>query len=252
MPPIGSSTRSHLRLLRQNASGPGGPPLPPADRANLVWAWDPDQPAGYESALGPVGTLQTPVKTVGPPGYFTFGATDQIVFGDALDPVWTAGAWTIYTAIDATSADIAATYSYIVNKYTDATNAEFDYGLNSGKPQVVVYHLGSTSNSTHAGTNAAISAGRHVLAVSYDPAQPRTVARFLIFVDGTTQATDFGTAGSDGAIADTTATLAVGGRPGSSYAPVSRIGAVYAYRGWHSLATVQENTTWFQNVKGWV
>jgi hypothetical protein len=227
--------------------------LPPADIGNLIWAWDPDlTPTAAEAVIGPAGTLVTPVRSAGPPAFYTFGALDNINYGDSLDSTWTNGTgWTVHIAINPSAGDIAAGVRLLASKgFASAGHGEWSlWWIVAGQPSLRVFYGGGTGNFEQSQVNVAVTAARHVISATWDHGQAFG-SRVTIYVDGVAVAQTRTSGGVDGTISDLVDALFVGCSDGASV-PVSRMSYVYAYNIVESPANVATNANWIKTVKGW-
>lgn len=230
-----------------------GAVIPPFDTLHNVWAFDPDQVGAAQYQVGPTGTPTTPVKTAGPPAFYTFGATDRIDFGNALDSVWTGTApqYTMYYAISPSAGDIAAAASIIACKDNGTTQRGWVCFLATGLPQFVAFNAingsGAAVNRLATGT---ITAARHVMAIVIDMTQAAN-SRATVYLDGSPITLGSGGTETGTTIPTNTATLRVGERA-DALPPVSIESYTYAYSGLHNATVVGQITSWIQTTKGWV
>lgn len=233
-------------LLDRRDSGylPGRPPF---GQSNLIWAFDPDLVGAAEDVVGPAHTLNNPVRTAGPPGFYTFAAADAITFGDSLDTIWTGTlGWTIYACINPSAGDIAAATELLVSKNDGGANQEFYMAISTGKPAAVVIYGNNSANNETAISGVAFSAAKHVHTVTFDPSKAFGT-RLQQYKDGAFDAQG-ASAGIDGTIADSAAILTQG--LAFTVPPVSIQSYIYAYRGVQSAGVIAANVAWIRGVAG--
>jgi hypothetical protein len=252
--PRGFKTFAEWRRYQHNVPW-GVPPTtliaPPFDAVHNIWAFDPDAVGAAQYIAGPTGTVTTPTKTQGTPSYYTFGATDRIDFGDALDTTFSGATpqFTLYAAINPSAGDIAAAAPIILSKDNGSTARQWVMYLATGAPSAAVFSAANGSTTFAArGASSAITAGRHVYALAFDGSVALS-GRITIYVDGLAVAMGAET-GTGSGIVDTTATLRIGERADAA-APLSVISYTYAYSGVHAAGTVASISAWIKNTKGW-
>lgn len=224
---------------------------PPADQANLVWAWDPDLVGAAEALVGPSGTITTPTRTAGPPGFYTFAATDAITFGQALGSTFSgASGFTLYVAINPAGADLVNPRIY-VQKDDNAVNRDIIFSATNGNAKGYGYvsYDGSVSNYEDFTTTSAYGSGKHTMTMVFDPSQS-FANRIGVYLDGASQAGAHTSAGSGSLPHNGTAVLTVG-RGTTAVVPVSVMSYVYLYASAHSAGTVTSNYSWINSTKGW-
>ena len=224
--------------------------LPPADRSHLVWAWDPDAVTlASEARIGPAGTLSAPVRTPGRPAYYTFASTDVIDFGDSLDATWAnAGGWTVYICATLGAGDLSGLLCMVSKAASGA--AEWAFEINSAKLRAVAYYASTTANfDIWAQSSAALTAGRYVFALAYDPTQPRG-SRLSFSTNGSSVPGGNTAGGTFGSITDTSSALQIG-HGALGIAPVSILSYAYAFSAPHGASAIAVNSAWLRTVKGW-
>lgn len=228
------------------------PNAPPFDTGNLVWGFDPDQVGAAQFIAGPAGTITTPVKTAGPPAFYTYGAADRIDFGNALEAVWAAVTpkYTLYAAINPAAGDLAPAVVPVLSKDDGATAREWVFYLGAGKPAFAAFAANNGSSAfVSRVASGTISAARHVLSITVDGSQS-VQSRAVIYVDGSAVGMAADTAGTPVTPPTTAASLRAGQGVGTLAGPA--IGSyVYAYSGVHSAGTVASIAGWIQSTKGW-
>jgi hypothetical protein len=225
---------------------------PPSDQANLVWAFDPDLVGAAEDLVGPPHTLATPVRTGGPPGFYTFGATDAITFTNALDSTWTGTGWTIYHATNPTAGDLAVANATGVWKGATGggVSLEFFCEYDTGQPRLVAFDANSSLQFEAYKANGAMSAAKHVTAFVYDHTQAFGSRGFL-YVDGALVAQTPTTVGTSTTITAAGDALTVGGVGTGTYVPWTKQSYVYAYKSVHNAGQILANYNWIHTIKGW-
>lgn len=237
-------------------SGQGASPIvrAPFDTANNVWVFDPDQVGAAQYIIGPTGTVTTPVRTAGAPSYYTFGSSDYIDFGNALETTWlnTVG-FTLYLCCLPSAGDIALANQPIFNKMgTGGVNEEIDVLLTNGQVQFTTYYGGSVSAYTtfNSAASALTAGSRYVIALTYDPTLART-SRGVVYKNGAVTSATASSIGSDGVLATGTGPVRLGKAAYSAVVPTSQISYAAAYNGVHSAGTVANVSNWYAVTKGW-
>ena len=232
----------------------GAPPstiiVPPFDVAHNVWAFDPDGIAAAQFVAGPTGTITTPTKTQGTPSFYTFGASDTITFGDALDTTWTtATGFTLYFCLKPSSGDLAQANAPVWSKAL-----ETELILNASQADFYTYYAGGATNYTRYSwpVGQFVAGNKYVVAITFDATQARA-SRVVMYKNASVTGVGVTPAnvGTDGTIADTAAVMVLGNRSGLTN-PITVSSYAYAYNTVHSAGTVASITSWLQTTKGWV
>jgi hypothetical protein len=152
-------------------------------------------------------------------------------------------------AINPSAGDIAAAISVLGGKGTaTAGHSEWSLWLAAGVPTFTVYYGGGTANFERATASGAITAGRHVITVTFDPTAGFG-ARCKLYVDGVFVAQVQSSGGVNGTISDLVDILRSGAWGG--FPPVSRMSYLYGWADPQLVATILTNYNWIKTVKGW-